>query len=114
MGRASRLAGLLLAAAWALPGAEAATRLGTQGIRFTLDGQEAFLVGMSYYGGLGADAKAIEQDLDDLKHLGFNWLRLWAAWSAHDNEVSAADPEGRPSEPFLARLKNLTTPRSKP
>src|SRR5262249_3801680 len=38
---------------------------------------------------------------------GFNWLRVWATWSAFDRDVSAVDAEGRPREPFLGRLKSL-------
>jgi hypothetical protein len=38
---------------------------------------------------------------------GFNWLRVWATWTAYDNDVSAVESDGSPREPFLSRLKRL-------
>jgi hypothetical protein len=83
------------------------TVLGIQGTRFTLDGKPTFLLGISYYGGLGASDEAVRRDLDDLRRHGFNWLRVWATWSAFDRDVSAVGPDGGPREPFLGRLKWL-------
>ena len=83
------------------------TRLGIDGTRFTLNGQPAFLLGISYYGGLGAPEEFIRRDLDDLQRLGFNWLRVWATWGAFDHDVSAVDATGRSREPFLAKLQWL-------
>ncbi len=87
--------------------AQAATTLDIEGGAFRLNRKPTFLVGMSYYGALRAPEKFIEQDLDDLKRLGFNWVRVWATWSAHDNDVSAVDAAGKPREPYLAKLKWL-------
>lgn len=87
--------------------AQDATILGVEGTRFTLNGKPTFLLGISYYGGLGASEDFIRRDLDDIQRSGFNWLRLWATWTAFDNDVSAVDARGRPREPFLGRLKWL-------
>lgn len=89
--------------------AQDATVLGVDGTRFTLNGQPTFLLGISYYGGLGASEDLIRRDLDDIQRSGFNWLRLWATWTAFDNDVSAVDAQGRPREPFLGRLKRLVS-----
>jgi hypothetical protein len=87
--------------------ATAGTVLGVRDTRFTLDGQPTFLLGLSYYGALGAPEEFVRRDLDDLKRHGFNWLRVWATWGAFDRDVSAVDAEGRPREPLLSRLKWL-------
>jgi hypothetical protein len=88
-------------------GSSAATELGIAGNRFTIDGQPVFLLGISYYGALGAPDALIRQDLDDLQKLGFNWIRVWATWSAFENNVSAVDDSGRGREPYLKKLKWL-------
>jgi len=87
--------------------AEKETKLACEGTRFTLNGKPAFLLGISYYGGLGATEEFIRRDLDDVQRYGFNWLRVWATWTAFDNDVSAVDAQGRPREPFLGKLKGL-------
>lgn len=87
--------------------AEAATQLGIQGSQFTLNGRPTFLVGLSYYGALGAPAEFIRRDLEDMQGCGVNWIRVWATWTAFDNDVSAVDEEGRPREPFPTKLKDL-------
>jgi len=75
---------------------------------FTINGKPEFLLGISYYGALGADEKTISTDLDLLRKYGFNWIRVWATWAAFDNEVSAVDPyTGKPREPFMSKLKWL-------
>jgi hypothetical protein len=86
---------------------EATTVLGIEGSRFTLNGRPTFLLGISYYGGLGAPEEFILTDLDDLQRHGFNWLRVWATWGAYDQDISAVDPRGGPHEPFLGKLKWL-------
>ncbi|MBD3292715.1 MAG: hypothetical protein GF393_07295, partial [Armatimonadia bacterium] len=48
-------------------GSAAAVGLGVDGTAFTLDGQPAFLLGVSYYAGLGRTPELIERDLDDLR-----------------------------------------------
>ncbi len=87
--------------------AQVAAVLGIDGTRFTLNGKPTFLLGISYYGGLGTGEDFIGRDLDDVQRYGFNWLRVWATWNAFDNDVSAVDAQGRPREPFLGRLKWL-------
>ncbi|MEI2723096.1 MAG: nucleoside hydrolase-like domain-containing protein [Verrucomicrobiota bacterium] len=84
-----------------------AMQLGVDGPHFTLDSKPEFLLGISYYGALGASREIIERDLDDLRRHGFNWLRVWATWDAFNNDVSAVDGEGRPREPFWGRLQWL-------
>jgi hypothetical protein len=83
------------------------TTLGIDGTRFTLNGKPVFLLGFSYYGGLGAPEEFVRRDLDDTQGHGFNWLRVWATWGAFDKVISAVDAKGRPSEPYLGRLKWL-------
>lgn len=81
------------------------TILAIEGTRFTLNGKPTFLLGISYYGGLGAPEEFIRRDLDDLQRHGFNWLRLWATWESFGHDDSAVDAKGRPREPFLGKLK---------
>ncbi len=81
--------------------------LDIEGTRFTLNGKPTFLLGISYYAGLGAPRDFVQRDLDDLQRYGFNWLRVWATWNSFDNDVSAVDAQGRPREPFLGRLQWL-------
>ncbi len=83
------------------------TVLGIDGTRFSLGGKPTFLLGISYYGGLGASQDSVRQDLDDMQGHGFNWLRIWATWGSGDQDVSAVDAQGRPREPFLSRLQWL-------
>jgi hypothetical protein len=83
------------------------TVLGIEDFRFTLNGKPTFLLGISYYGGLGATEDFVRRDLDDLGRRGFNWLRVWATWSAFGEDVSAVDPDGAPREKYLQRLKGL-------
>jgi endo-1,4-beta-mannosidase len=88
-------------------GAMAKIGLGIRETQFNLNGKSTFLLGISYYGALGASEEFIRCDLDDMKHYGFNWIRVWATWGAFGNEVSAVDSEGNPREPFLGKLKWL-------
>jgi hypothetical protein len=81
------------------------TVLGVQDTCFTLNARQTFLLGISYYGALGAPEDFVRRDLGDLQRHGFNWLRVWATWGAFDQDVSAVNAEGRPREPFLDRLK---------
>ena len=88
-------------------GAKAETELGIKDTQFTINGQPTFLLGISYYGALGASKDFILKDLDDMQKCGFNWFRLWATWGAFGNDVSAVDIQGNPREPYLAKLKWL-------
>jgi hypothetical protein len=85
---------------------EAAT-LGVDGSQFTLNGRPTFLLGLSYYGGLGASEDFIRRDLDDAQRHGFNWLRVWATWESFGKDVSAVDSRGQSRQPFMDRLKWL-------
>jgi hypothetical protein len=91
----------------AVSGTTGGTVLGREGTCFTLNGKPTFLLGISYYAGLGATEDFIRRDLDDMQRHGFNWLRLWATWAILDSNVSAVDARGRAREPFLGRLKWL-------
>ena len=76
-----------------------------EGARFTLDGEPRFLLGISYYGALGATDQVLRRDLDDIRDAGFNWLRMWANWAAFGNDVAAVDVDGRPRPEYLDRLE---------
>jgi hypothetical protein len=88
-------------------GASSGIELGTEAGEFTIDDKPAFLFGISYYGALGASRDFILKDLDDMQRLGFNWIRVWATWSAFDNDISAVDAEGRIRQPYFDKLKWL-------
>jgi hypothetical protein len=81
--------------------------LGIDGARFTLNGRPTFLLGISYYSGLGASDEILRRDLDDLTARGFNWIRVWATWESFGKDVSAVDAHGKAREAHLARLKAL-------
>lgn len=83
------------------------TVLGIKDSQFTLNGKPAFLLGISYYGALGAPEDFIRRDLDELQKHGFNWLRVWATWHAFDHDVSAVDARGQRREPYFAKLQSL-------
>lgn len=89
------------------PPEKPATELGVKGTSFTLGGRATFLLGVSYYAGLGAPEEAIRKDLADAEKRGFNWIRVWATWAAFGNDVSAVDAEGRSREKFLKKLRWL-------
>ena len=88
------------------PAVEAVT-LGIDGSRFTLNRNPTFLLGLSYYGGLGASEDFVRRDLDDAQRHGFNWLRVWVTWESFGNDVSAVDSRGQSRQPFMDRLKWL-------
>lgn len=90
-----------------IPTKSIATELGIREHRFTINGEPTFLIGISYYGGLGASREQIRADLDDMQRCGFNWLRVWATWSAFDRCVSAIDSHGGPRQPYLEHLRWL-------
>ena len=75
--------------------------------RFTINDKPAFLLGVSYYGALGAPDETVQSDIAELQKHGFNWVRVWATWAAFGEDVSAVDGEGNPREPFLKRLQRL-------
>ncbi len=81
--------------------------LNIQDSRFTINGQPTFLLGISYYGALGAPEAFIQADLQDMRRYGFNWLRVWATWAYGGNDVSAVDMAGQPRAPYLQRLQKF-------
>lgn len=83
------------------------TVLGIAGERFTINGEPTFLLGCSYYAGLGASDATLAADLDELRALGFNWIRVWVTWAAFEHDVSAVDEQGSPRPAYLARLLHL-------
>ena len=89
------------------PDGKHATVLAIRGARFTVNGTPTFLLGISYYGGLGAPQDFVRRDLDDAQRLGFNWVRLFATWRSGGEDVSAVDDQGKPREPFFGRLQSL-------
>jgi hypothetical protein len=103
---------LLFAAAAVAPAKPAVlaprhTVLGTIGTRFTIDAKPTFLLGISYYTGLGASDSVVRGDLAAIKRHGFNWLRVWAACDFYGNDVSAVDGSGAAREPYLGRVRRL-------
>lgn len=103
MRRTVLLTVLLTTASQALAG----TELGIEGKTFTVNGKPTFLLGISYYGALGASKEFILADLDDMEKYGFNWFRLWATWAAFDNDVSVVDGQGEARRPHLDKLRWL-------
>lgn len=84
------------------------TVLGIDGTQFTLNGRPEFLLGASFYGGLGASDEVRGADLDKLKQQGFNWVRVWATWAAFGADLSAVEPTtGAARQPYLNRLEEL-------
>ena len=51
-----------------IPGA----RLGIKDTAFTINGEPQFLLGISYYGALGALEETVRRDLAEIKRRGFN------------------------------------------
>ena len=86
--RLSILALGLLAAARPSP---AATELTVQDGRFALNGSPVFLLGISYYGALGASDEIVRSDLDGLESRGLRWIRVWATWAAFERWCRAAE-----------------------
>src|SRR4051812_321898 len=98
------LCGLLV---WACFESQGKTELGVAGERFTLNAQPVFLLGISYYGALGASDDFVRQDLVEMRRYGFNWIRVWADWAAFGNDISAVDANGSEREPYLSKLEHL-------
>ena len=95
------------------PSAVAGLILGIDGTVFTLNGKKTFLLGASYYGALGAPDDFIARDFDDLRALGFNWIRVFAVWDIFDHNVSAVDRTGKAREPYISKLKAVVTAAEK-
>lgn len=84
-----------------------AITLEIQDTQFLVDGKPTFLLGASYYGGLGASDEFRDKDINELKKLGFNWIRVWVTWGAFENNVAAMDAIGKAREPYITKLKEL-------
>ena len=55
-----------------------------------------------------ADDETWRRDFDKMQTCGFNWVRVWATWSAFGGDWAAVDPTtGKPRQPFLASLEKL-------
>jgi len=91
----------------AIAAGAAATELGTEKTQFTVGGKPTFLLGISYYGGLGAPNEICLRDLDEMQQYGFNWIRIWATWAGFGSDVSAVDREGNSREAYVAKLQWL-------
>jgi hypothetical protein len=87
--------------------AGSATVLEVQQTRFVVNGRPTFLLGLSYYAGLGAREEFVQADLDDMQRSGFNWLRVFATLAVLGADVSAVDEYGAARQPQLSRLKWL-------
>lgn len=98
---------VFLMAALAAAAEPASTVLGIEQTRFTVNGRPTFLLGISYYAGLGAPEDFVRRDLDNLQKHGFNWLRVWATWQAFGEDVSAVDARGEARARYMDRLKWL-------
>lgn len=83
------------------------TTLGIDGTRFTVNEKPQFLIGISYYGGLGASKEIVTADLGQMRRYRFNWIRVWATWRAFGKDVSAMDEDGRGREPYLTNLRHI-------
>jgi len=88
-----------------VPAQAGRTVLGIDGSRFTINGEDVFLLGFSYYGGLGASQESVRRDLDDFQKRGFNWLRLWATWKTFGEDVSAVNAKGAARPVYMERLQ---------
>lgn len=86
----------------------AKTVLAVEGSRFTINGRPTFLLGASYYGGLGADDERRAGDFDRLQKHGVNWVRVWATWAAFGGDLAAVEPAtGEPRQPYFTSLESL-------
>lgn len=88
------------------------TVLGIRGTRFTLNSKPTFLLGISYYGGLGAPDEFLRRDLDELQRHGFNWLRVWATCGLFGQDISVVGQKGHARTPSGKTQANLGGVRS--
>src|SRR4051794_35543872 len=73
-----------------------------------IDGRPVFLLGCSYYAGVGASEDVYKRDLGELRNCGFNWIRVWATWAAYGKDVSVFDGKSGAVRPeYFDRLKKL-------
>ena len=82
----------------------------SDGAFFTIDGEPAFLSGISYYAGTSVDSPgALIGDLDQMKGYGLNWIRVWTFWSVQGTNYGVTTEEGVVREPYMTRLKTIIT-----
>ncbi|MCA9041769.1 MAG: hypothetical protein KDA65_15555 [Planctomycetaceae bacterium] len=101
------LLALFLLSSFPIHADEFQTQLGIEGSKFTINGEPRFLIGASYYGGLGAPNEIRDRDLQTLKEYGFNWIRVWATWESFGENVSAFKSTGQLRPIYLQRLIEL-------
>ncbi len=87
-------------------GAGRAATLGVEDTKFTLDGKDTFLLGISYYAAQGASGECVQGDMSAFAYTGINWFRVWATWDMF-GDISAVDASGAAREPYLTRLKEI-------
>lgn len=83
------------------------TILGVADGRFTINGRPAFLLGFSYFSGLGASDYFVRQDLNAFQRRHFNWLRVFATWNAFGNNLSVVNSSGEPVPLFIDNLERF-------
>jgi len=88
-------------------GGPAPIDLGLAGRSFTFDGVETFMLSISYYGGCAAPEATVVSDLARLASLGFNNVRVWAAWPTPSLAASVLRSDGSLDADALARLELL-------
>ncbi len=98
---------VLRQAAGGAAAAPVSTQLAIQDAQFTLNGKPTFLLGISYYGALGASEDTIRRDLTEMQRHGFNWIRIWANWAAFGQDASAVAAEGHRRAEGLKKLQWL-------
>jgi len=81
--------------------------LGLSDRGFTFNGEEIFMLSVSYYGGCRADPAVVRSDLEQLASLRFNNLRVWVTWPNPDIDSAVVRNDGTLDEAALGRLKAL-------
>lgn len=87
--------------------ADGHTILGIADGRFTINGLPTFLLGFSYFAGLGASDASVRKDLDAFQRRHFNWLRVFGTWNAAGTNFSIVNTSGAPRQPFMDNLERL-------
>jgi len=90
-----------------MAGCACAAEVGVKGSSFEIDGKKVFLLGCSYYGGVGAPEETWKRDLDQMQKCGMNWIRVWATWGVLGKDVSSVDSAGNLRQENFSNLKRL-------
>ena len=88
-------------------GAPAQLALGVSGHRFTVDGVETFLLGVSYFDAIAASEDFVRADFDQLAALRINHVRVFAAWNGLTLASSVLRPDGSVDAGALGRLVRI-------